>query len=202
MFQSIENSLVKIQSLRIPESRKSILNTLRDYCQQQLNAGKELQLNFICTHNSRRSQFSQVWAQVAAYSYEIPLSSFSGGIEVTAFNERAIASLARFGFEISSDTSPNPQYSLSFANQAPPIAAFSKLYDDPVNPSEDFAAVMTCSDADENCPFIPGASARIPLRYEDPKAFDDTSQEALMYDKRSMQIASELFYVFNHLKKA
>ena len=31
---------------------------------------------------------------------------------------------------------------------------------------------MVCDHADQNCPFIPGATARIPLRYKDPKEFD------------------------------
>ena len=59
---------------------------------------------------------------------------------------------------------------------------------------------MTCSDADENCPFIPGTEMRIPVRYEDPKEFDGTPEESLRYDERSRQIASEMFFVFSQVK--
>ena len=66
---------------------------------------------------------------------------------------------------------------------------------------DQFAAIMTCSHADENCPFIPGTEKRIPVRYEDPKSFDDTREESVMYDQRSMQIASEMFYVFSKVRE-
>jgi arsenate reductase (thioredoxin) len=66
--------------------------------------------------------------------------------------------------------------------------------------SNPYAAVMTCSHADENCPFIPAAEVRIPVRYEDPKQFDNTPGEADRYDQRSLQIASEMFHVFSNVK--
>lgn len=201
MFENLKDSIAQIQSLDIPEDRKGTLHMLADYCQGRLDSGEELRLNFICTHNSRRSQFSQVWAQVASSFYGIPASCHSGGVEVTAFNERAIASLLRTGFQITSNGETNPDYSICFSEADSPILGFSKLYDHPSSPQKGFAAIMTCSDADENCPFIPGTDARIPLRYEDPKAFDDTPEEEARYDERSFQIASELFYVFNRLAK-
>lgn len=199
MFDQLKNTIAKAQNETIPQERLLVLNTLVDYCQSQVASSQALKLNFICTHNSRRSQLSQVWAQVAAHLHDLQMESYSGGVEVTAFNERAIASLNRLGFQITSKGNDNPFYKIAFSSIAPPIQAFSKLYDHELNPQEGFAAIMTCSDADENCPFIPGASARIPLRYEDPKAFDDTPEESKMYDERSMQIASEMLHVFSKL---
>ena len=58
---------------------------------------------------------------------------------------------------------------------------------------------MTCSHADENCPFIAGAEQRIPVRYDDPKAFDNTPQQLEKYRERSLQIATALFYVFSQI---
>ena len=75
------------------------------------------------------------------------------------------------------------------------------MYDDPINKASRFAAVMTCDHADENCPFIPGTEQRIPVRYEDPKAFDDSDIESDKYDERSLQIASEMWHVFSQIKK-
>lgn len=190
---SIENA----GELSIPEERKAILNTLIDYIRSGTQSGKEVNLNFICTHNSRRSQFSQIWAQVAAYYYGVDINSFSGGVEVTEFNLRAVASVERFGFEVEKEGGVNPRYSVKYSKRAQPLICFSKIFDDPSNPKENFAAVMTCSHADENCPFIPGAEARIPVRYDDPKTFDGTDLESSKYDERSLQIAAEMFYVFS-----
>ncbi|WP_026954592.1 protein-tyrosine-phosphatase [Algoriphagus vanfongensis] len=195
-LESLHATISQAQSLDIPEERKKVLQSLIDFIQDKIDSGEAVHLNFICTHNSRRSQFSQIWAQTAAAFYRIPAYCYSGGVEVTAFNDRAVASIRRSGFRVAQKGVDNPFYFVFYSEDEDPIAAFSKLYDDPINSKDNFAAVMTCAHADENCPFIPGASARIPVRYEDPKAFDDTPEEASRYDERSLQIASEMFYVF------
>lgn len=185
---------------RITEERKVVLQALIDYIQKKRDKGEDIKLNFICTHNSRRSQFSQIWAQTAADYYGIDISSYSGGVEVTAFNERAVASIERAGFKVTRKGDGNPKYFIFNSEDGEPITSFSKVYDDPANASSGFVAVMTCSHADENCPFIPGAEARLPVRYEDPKTFDNTPDEAVKYDERSMQIGAEMFYVFSKVK--
>ena len=199
LHPELKGRLKEIQNLEIPSARQQVLQPLVAYIQDKLEANETAYLNFICTHNSRRSQFAQIWAQTAADSFHLPVRCLSGGVEVTACNERTVASLKRFGFHISAKGTENPKYSISHSENGTPISAFSKLFDDPENNSASFAAVMTCSHADENCPFIPGTEQRISVRYEDPKAFDDTPQEAQKYDERSMQIASEMFYVFSKI---
>jgi arsenate reductase len=180
--------------------RKSVLKELIQYIQLKKNAGKVINLNFICTHNSRRSQFSQVWAQVVASFYDIDINSYSGGVEVTACNERTIDSLKRSGFEVFSKGDVNPHHHVKWGHTKNELTLFSKLFDDCSNPNENFAAVMTCSHADENCPYVTGCDARIPIRYEDPKSFDDTDEETKMYDVRSKQIATEMKFVFSQIK--
>lgn len=199
MYSALEANIQAIRERPISADRKEQIAVLVAYMKECRQQGKPLRLNFICTHNSRRSQFSQIWAQTAADYFGIPLQSYSGGVEETAFNERAVASIQRLGFQVIKRGHANPVYIIFHTEDAQPMIAFSKNYDHPINPHQQFAAVMTCSHADENCPFIPGASARIPLRYEDPKAFDDSPEEAIQYDERSMQIASELFYAFECL---
>ena len=184
----------------VPEARRAVLLPLIEHIQSKRDLGHEVYLNFICTHNSRRSQFSQIWAQTAAQYFGIPARCFSGGVEITSFNERAVACLKRSGFNITSSEGENPRYAIFFAEDIKPIITFSKLFNDPVNEAEQFATVMTCSHADENCPFIPGAEKRIAVRYEDPKTFDDTPEEAHRYDERSLQVASEMFYVFSKIQ--
>ena len=197
---ALESTVVRARQININEDRIAVLKSLIDYIQSKIDQGQEINLNFICTHNSRRSQFSQIWAQTAADYFGVPGKCYSGGVEVTAFNERAVASIKRSGFKVVAQGDINPIYSVFHSEDHDPIKAFSKLFDNPVNKAEQFAAVMTCSHADENCPFIPGTEQRIAVRYEDPKAFDDSPQEAAKYDERSMQIASEMFYVFSKVR--
>lgn len=184
----------------ISEERNEVLEPLIQYVQDKVHMNKVVNLNFICTHNSRRSQFSQIWAQTAADYYGIPANCYSGGVEVTAFNQRAVDSIKRSGFRVSSKGMENPVYFIFNSDDVQPIIAFSKLFNDAINNTKQFAAVMTCSHADENCPFIPGTEQRIPVRYDDPKEFDDTPLESEMYYERSKQIASEMFYVFSKIK--
>ncbi len=200
IFPSLLSTIEALPVTKVPADRKEVLQELIDYVQAKVNVSKEVMLNFVCTHNSRRSQFSQIWGQTAANYYGVKMSSYSGGVEVTAFNERAVASIKRVGFKVEQEGQENPIYSIFTSDSETPILkTFSKIVEDKANASNEFAAVMTCSHADENCPFIVGAEARIPVRYVDPKAFDDTDQEAEKYDERSLQIATELFYVFSKI---
>ena len=199
MNHTLNANLESILSRSISDERKSLLQELIDYIKSKREKGQPIRLNFICTHNSRRSQLAQIWAQTASDYFEIPAFCYSGGVEVTACNERTIHSLERSGFIISKHGHSNPIYFILQDKDTRPIIVFSKLYDDVINPHGNFATIMTCSHADENCPFIPGAEARIPVRYEDPKEFDDTDLESTKYDQRSQQIASEMFYVFSRV---
>ena len=200
MLPELLSTIEKARAQKISEERKGILDSLINYIQSKVTTGKDINLNFICTHNSRRSQLAQIWAQTAADYFDIKATCYSGGVEVTAFNERAVAAIKRNGFRVSAKGESNPIYFVFNSDDHEPISAFSKLYDDPINTAGQFAAVMVCSHADENCPFIPGTEKRIPVRYDDPKEFDDTPQEKEKYDERSLQIAAEMFYIFEQIK--
>ena len=183
----------------IPATRKGQLQKLAAYVEARLSTDR-IALNFICTHNSRRSHLAQIWAAVAAYYYDVPgVETFSGGTEATAFNPRAVAAMKRAGFQIVAGKGDNPIYSVSYAGDAEPLVCFSKVYDHASNPQSKFAAIMTCSDADENCPFIPGVELRLPLTYEDPKMADDTPEETKRYDERVRQIGREILYAFSQI---
>jgi len=189
-----------LQFDQIPEDRKLLLDTLTSYIQRNQNSSKESLLMFICTHNSRRSHFGQILCALAAEYFQIPaIRTFSAGTEVTAFHPNAIAALRSIGMDIqTTEMSENPHYVIKL-NASQSMAAFSKLIEDDVNPKVNFAAIMTCTHAEQNCPFVIGADFRIGLSYDDPKAFDDTGKESEMYLARVHQIARELFYVFSHL---
>lgn len=181
----------------ITSARKDRLDRLAKYIRQCQNQEVPILLNFICTHNSRRSHMGQIWGAVAAHYFGFSnVKTYSGGTEATAFNPRAVAALGRVGFQIENPGGDNPHYQVSFAEGQPALECFSKVYDDPFNPEKAYAAIMTCSDAEENCPFIPGVSYRLSLTYDDPKVADDTPEEATRYDERLRQIGREVFHAF------
>jgi arsenate reductase len=187
----------------IPADRKEMLDRIATYVRKTRAAGETARLTFICTHNSRRSQMGQIWSAAAAVYYGIDhVETFSGGLEVTAFNPRAIAAVERAGVQLSSPGGDNPHVKVTIASDRAPLEMFSKKYSDPFNPQKDYAAVMTCSNADASCPLVVGATTRIPLHYEDPKASDGTPEETATYDTRSRQIATEMLYVFGRVKQA
>jgi arsenate reductase (thioredoxin) len=183
----------------IPAERRKQLDKLALYIKTKQSSGETAKLVFICTHNSRRSHISQLWASVAAAYFGISgVESYSGGTEATAFNPRAVAALERAGFAIRAgeEGGENPRYAVDYAPEGPQLEAFSKKYSDPPNPKDGFAAIMTCSEADKNCPMVEGASLRVPIPYVDPKEADDSPEETAAYDERTEQIAIEMFYLF------
>lgn len=201
LFPQLKEKIEKLEQMSVPAERKELLQPLIDFIQKQKDSGNEIKLNFICTHNSRRSQFGQIWAKAISAYYNIETECFSGGTETTSFNENAVEALKRAGFRINHEEGKNPHFKVKYAENAHPIVAYSKLYDAGENPSENFAALMTCSHADANCPFIAGAAKRIALDYQDPKEFDGSAQEKEKYSERSDQIASEMIYVFKNIKQ-
>jgi arsenate reductase len=202
LLNTILSEIEKLDISTITEDRKIILQELIDFVQTKKDADTIINLNFICTHNSRRSHLSQVWAQTMAYYYNVEkVFSYSGGTESTALFPSAAEALKVSGFQIKklSDES-NPVYAIKNSNVLPPVIGFSKTFDDSFNPTTNFAAIMTCNSANEACPLVPGSEKRIPLTFEDPKAFDGTDQQNEKYLERSLQIATELKYVFSKIK--
>lgn len=201
IFPSIENEIRSFQFETISPERKTILLPLIDFIQEKVNKKLEIRLNFICTHNSRRSHLSQVWAQTAAAYFNVEnVFCYSGGTEATALFPVVAKTLEQTGFQVATlSEGTNPVYSIKYAANEHPIICFSKTYDDYFNPLSDFAAILTCSQADGACPFIAGAEKRIAITFEDPKAFDNTPQQEEKYKERSTQIATELFYVFSQI---
>ena len=193
-FEQIEHDFSQI-----PRERKERLKEIATFISEKVRLGQPARLIYICTHNSRRSHMSQLWAQVAADHFGIQdVRTFSGGTEATCFEPRAVAALQRAGFEIKKeDDNPNPTYHLKHPFCRRPQKAWSKVYSDETNPQKGFAAIMTCSSADQDCPIVHGAEQRFVLPYEDPKKADDTLNESTTYDERCRQIATEMFYCFS-----
>ncbi|SHF16473.1 arsenate reductase [Fodinibius roseus] len=194
----IRNS--KVNAPGISQARKGKLAQLAGYIRAKKGSGDPARLTFICTHNSRRSHLCQIWSAVMAEYLGLDhIQTYSGGTEATAFNPRAVAAVERAGFKVEDPGGENPRYNVFFDENKEPLVCFSKRFDDSHNPRRNFAAVMTCTDADENCPVVPGAEKRFSIPYVDPKESDGTPGEMETYDKRCRQIAMEMFYLMSQV---
>ena len=203
MFEAIQKRCETLVANfnEINADRKILLQKIAHYIQGKINKQEAIHLLYVCTHNSRRSHMGQVWAAVAANYYGISnVHTYSGGTEATAFNPNAIEAFTTAGFTIVKNTEDkNPVYQVFYGNNQF-STCFSKVYNDSANPVKGFAAIMTCSDAEENCPFIPACELRIGITYHDPKAYDTTVMQLDKYQERSNQIAMECLYVFSLLE--
>lgn len=202
MYPNLFNVIASFSSQSISDERKVVLFPLVKYIQEKINKGKAIRLNFICTHNSRRSHLSQIWAQTMAYHVGLKnVSCYSGGTEATAIFIKVLETLTSQGFQVLKlSENENPVVAVKFADNENPILCFSKTYDHPFNPSTQFGAVMTCNNADEGCPIVVGAEARFPIKYDDPKAYDGTPLQTEKYAERSLDIAREMLWVFSQIK--
>ena len=189
---------------KISEERKTLLIAIAEKTHNVLlHTNSSIYLNFICTYNSRRSQLAQTWAYYAALYFELQhVKTYSGGTSITSFHRNTIKTLqkAGFHFNIAEFNHQNPKYLINFDENTKPLLGYSKLHDDEHN-SEPCIAITTCSNAEEICPFIPNAIWRFHLPYRDPKEFDGTKKEEKAYLIANQQIASEIFLLFNELKK-
>ncbi len=203
MLENLSKTIATISKISVSNERKEVLKPLIDYIQNKVNSYEEIRLNFICTHNSRRSHLSQIWAQTMAFQFGIQkVFCYSGGTEATAMFPKVSETLTNQGFEIQKlSEEQNPVYAVKFDENQHPIICFSKAYFDEFNPKNNFGAIMTCNNADEGCPMVFGAEARFPIKYDDPKAFDGTDLMNEKYAERSLQIASEMYYVFSQIIK-
>ena len=204
MNTKINEIIAQLSTENISEERKAILQPLIEFIIFKVLNNEEIRLNFICTHNSRRSHLSQIWAQTMAYYYQFEnVFCYSGGTEATAMFPKVAETLANQGFEILKlSETENPVYAVKFAENEHAVICFSKKYNDDFNPKSEFAAILTCDSADENCPIVYGAEARIPIKYEDPKKSDGTPEMNETYFNRSLEIATEMKFVFENLRKS
>lgn len=156
MFSEIEQVIKGLNPQTISTERKAILQPLTEFIQSKVSNQQDIRINFICTHNSRRSHLSQVWAQTLAYHFNIKnVFCYSGGTESTALFPIVAETLRNSGFQIKTiSKSENPVYSIKYTYNQHPIIGFSKRLDDDFNPKSEFVAIMTCDSANEACPFV------------------------------------------------
>ncbi|WP_199223416.1 hypothetical protein [Brumimicrobium oceani] len=72
LFEKLEYFTTQIDTTIIDEEREKTLQPLIEFIQEKVDKNDEVKLNFICTHNSRRSHLAQIWAQTAAHYFSVP----------------------------------------------------------------------------------------------------------------------------------
>jgi protein-tyrosine-phosphatase len=202
VYQEISNTVALLEEMAtsVPDERKEVLKRISEAVKEDKKKYGAAQLVFICTHNSRRSQMAQIWMSFFADQFGLALTAFSGGTEVTAFNPNAIKAMESMGFQTKSDGDSNPRIEVSWKEDES-VTCFSKEFDHSENPMEKFNAVMTCSQANEACPVIPGARKRIPLEYDDPKESDGSGNEDRVYRERALEIGTEIMLLAKFSKR-
>tara|TARA_B100000886_G_scaffold285967_1_gene210466 strand:- start:4029 stop:4604 length:576 start_codon:yes stop_codon:yes gene_type:complete len=172
-------SLEDFQKARIKKISKTLKNEIKS-CNS---------IVFVCTHNSRRSQFCQVWSQILSDIYKLNLSFQSAGVVKTEVYIGVIRSLQRAGVDI------DETGTILINNKQ--VSLFSKSLDE-IN-FKKFISIMTCSDAEKSCPTDPRSKKNISLFYPDPKRFDGTQDEIKEYDFTCKSIAAEINAIFKLL---
>jgi arsenate reductase len=115
---------------------------------------------FLCTHNSARSQMAEgLLRHLAGDRFE----AHSAGTEATHLRPLAIRAMDEIGVDISVQESKTLERYLG----------------------EPFDYVITvCDDANEACPFFPGAKTRLHWSFEDPSQAYGTEDERLAVFRR------------------
>ena len=182
----------------LDEAQGAAGRKLVDWVVENYRPGQPLAITCVCTGNSRRSILAATMINVSAAYYGLPeIRGYSGGTKPSAFNERTVRTLREIGIEVTKlgeeaargdVATANPKHRIRWGfgpdDSSMRVIEFSKKYDDASNPSSEFAALIVCSDAEEDCPLIKGASTRIAMPYLDPKAYDGTKLEAQKYAER------------------
>ena len=206
LYNNLNNSIIELikEFNLITENRKQKLENLALVINESLTNFGKAEITVICTHNSRRSQLGQLWIKTAAIHYGIKnIYTFSGGTEATSFNCRMVNAVKEYGFKVKQlDENANPKYHILLGEEDESMdILFSKVYSENYNPQSNYIAIIVCSQADEGCPFVAGASKRISLPYIDPKEFDDTEFESFKYLEKVKEIGRDMLYMTSKIKK-
>lgn len=186
--------------LAVAENRKIKLDQIVNAIATDLKKKNKAIVKFICTHNSRRSQLAEFMLDVLAREKKLRIVALSAGTVATAFEPRMVKAIMAEGFELLEyGQKPNPLY--IYRIEIDDLYYYSKKYDDKLLDAGESTIVTVCSEAETDCPVIPGTGQRIHLPYDDPKAHDNTAKEAEAYESKVMEIGLEMNYVVEEVLK-
>ena len=110
---------------------------------------------FLCTHNSARSQMAEgLLRHLAGNRFE----AMSAGTEATHVRPLAVRAMEEIGIDVSGQE--------------------SKTLDRYLREPFDYV-ITVCDDANEACPFFPGAVKRLHWSFEDPSSSEPSEEEGL-----------------------
>ena len=182
----------------LTNDRKEQIKPLIDTIKSSLSSHQSATVQFICTHNSRRSQTAEFLLDILAREYGLNITALSAGTEATAFNPRMVTAITSYGFQLLEyGHDKNPLYIYSVEHDD--LYYYSKRYDEELIPIGQRIIVTVCGDAEENCPIIPGTFKRLHLGYTDPKHSDGTASEADTYRAKVLEIGVEMLYLVKEL---
>ena len=154
-----------LENLVLDDQRTALLQTIAKSIIQLISEKRKINLNFICTHNSRRSQLAQVWSSYASSYFKLnKIESFSGGTEVSAFFRNTVKTLQEVGFifQLIEFSHQNPYYSISSHQHVKPIIGFSKLVEHEINKKRyDDSELYCCSGIGGYCVIISPTNSTI-----------------------------------------
>jgi arsenate reductase (thioredoxin) len=123
-------------------------------------AGERGRVLFVCTHNSARSQMAEgLLRHLAGERFE----AHSAGTEATHVRPLAIRVMDEIGIDVSGQE--------------------SKTLDRYVGERFDYV-ITVCDEANEACPFLPGAKNRLHWSFEDPSQATGSEDERLKVFQR------------------
>jgi arsenate reductase len=125
--------------------------------------GKRLDILFLCTGNSCRSQMAEGWARALKPATITP---FSAGLEAHGLNPLAVKVMAEAGVDISGQSSKTLD------------SLKGRVFD---------VVITVCGNADERCPVFPGNTRKIHRGFDDPPTLArsaKTEEEALNLYRR------------------
>jgi arsenate reductase len=134
---------------------------------------------FLCTHNSSRSQMAEGFLRALAADR---CEAESAGTEKTSVHPLAIRAMAERDIDIGRHT--------------------SKLYADLLPARWDYL-ITVCDDANERCPFVPGAVNRLHWSFEDPsRATGSEATRLAVFRRVRDQIEGRIAQWLSHLEVA
>ena len=157
-MKRIREQLILDAGKTISEKRKALLNDLASSLKKEIVLKEQnddsVAVVYLCTHNSRRSHFAQVWGHIASVYFGVSnLKNLFRRYSCYACHPNTIAALKQIGFDIKCDdlSCENPLYHVYY-NDEEFIECYSKANSDESLPQKDFIAVMTCSDSVTTAP--------------------------------------------------
>jgi arsenate reductase len=126
---------------------------------------KQLNILFLCTGNSCRSQMAEGWTKHLKGDV---IKCRSAGMEIHGLNPSAVKTMAETGVDISHHK--------------------SQLVDEFLDKPWDFV-VTVCGHAHESCPFFPGKAKIVHVGFDDPPALakSETTEEGAMVHYRRVR---------------